>query len=300
MSTKKVIITTVAVLLTLEMLFVAMLALFFPKARTGFVRTENFDQGTLNKVLAAQSHDELTDFENLLRLQLELDKAPNFTMTRDSNVTAKQSEKSYTTQLIFDTKEKRDNTINYQFIQLKGEGKGLADTFAPGNSGTKVVFDLQNKFAEVTKAQSVADQNNYTWNTESKIYTEDGSGEDNYIKAYGNWGNYMTDYFFDSENTIQNPNEKTVTYDTSTQLYTLTVKANASATEHYKNKIMTLGNGRIHEVNFSDACATITFQFDKNWKVYNYIIEENYQTITKIFGSITANTHATHTARFSY
>ena len=57
MSTKKVIVMTIAVLLTLEILSIAMLALFFPATRMGFVRSENYDQNMIDRVLAAKSQE---------------------------------------------------------------------------------------------------------------------------------------------------------------------------------------------------------------------------------------------------
>lgn len=296
MSTKKVIVMTIAVLLTLEILSIAMLALFFPATRMGFVRSENYDQNMIDRVLAAKSQEELTDFENLIRLQLELDKIQTFTMIKESTIRAEQNKNNYTEQLVKDIKEKIGNTINYQSIQLKGQGNGLPHSFAPENAGTKVVFDAKNKLANVAKAIKVINNDYCVWNTNAVEYDET-----TYKHLYGNWGNSITDYFFDAENTIQNPDAKTITYDNSTKLYTLTVVANANATGHYTNKIMTLANNNIHQVNFKDSCAKLTFQFDNNWKINSYTIEEEYETITKIaFVSIKTKTSGTHVAKFFY
>lgn len=295
MSTKKLIIMTIAVLLTLDILTVALLALFFPSTRTGYVRPEHIDDSIKDEVAAAKNPTQLTNFENLVRLQMELDKAPHFKLEKQSSVRAEQAKNSYTMQSVYDTKIKENNTMTYQSIQIKEKGAGIADMAAPGNDGTKVVFDLSKEEANITKASSVADKDNYAWQNSSATLDRT-----QYVLKYGNWGNYMTDYFFASKEDIQNADDSTVQYNATTKMYTLTVVANASAAEHYKNKVLTLGNGSIQDVTFKDSCATITLVFDANWKVHSYSIVEEYQTITKILFTIVTNTKATHQAKFYY
>lgn len=295
MSTKKLIIMTIAVLLTLDILTVAMLALFFPKTQTGFVRSEHIDESIKNDAAAAKNPKQLTNFENLVRLQMELDKLPYFKMEKQSSVKAEQTSSSYTMQSVYDTKIKQNNQINYQSIQIKEKGAGIADVAAPGNDGTKMLFNLATEEVSITKASSVADKDTVVWGNSSTTLNKT-----EYIFKYGNWGNYMTDYFFANQEDIQNADEKSVQYDASTQRYTLTVVANASAAVHYKNKVLTLGNGSVHDVVFKNGCATITFEFDENWKMYSYTIEEDYTTETKIIFTIKTNTHASHQAKFFY
>ena len=298
MSTKRIILVTISTFLILGIVSAAVLTFFFPKGSTTTKREESFDQDTIENVTTAKKPTDLTDFENLLRLQMELDNQASYRMEKNSDITANAGIFGKAVQSVHDIKEKIGNSINYQSIQIKEQGSGAAHIFAPGNAGTKVVFDLAEKKAVVQKAKTVVNNTTCVWDSVEQIYYQDAEIESqDYVRTYGNWGTYMTDYFFGAEDTIANPDGQTVQFDSASNTFTLKVEVNGSAAVHYINKIITLGGKNVTGASFdASKCATITFTFDINWKVSGYVIEEGYKTE----GAVKTTTTATHTAKFYY